>query len=75
MRIWLSKPFYETLPYLYVIAGVLLLLASLYLNYWLWPTIGLISGVLCLVLGLFILLRRREFRTGSEKSRRKKNSR
>jgi hypothetical protein len=72
MRIWLSKPFYETLPYLYVVAGICLLLASLYLNYWYWPTVCLISGVFCLVMGLFILLRRKDFRTDGKKKRRHK---
>ena len=62
MRIWLSKPFYELLPYIYLLAGVSLLLASLYLDYWFWPTLCLIFGILCLVLGLFVLLRRRDFR-------------
>ena len=70
MRIWLSKPFYESLPYIYIVAGILLLLASLYLNYWYWPTIGLVSGVFCLILGLFVMLRRREFRTGSRRKKR-----
>lgn len=62
MRIWLSKPFYEMLPYIYLLAGVCLLLASLYLDYWLWPTFCLIAGVVCLILGLFVWLRRRDFR-------------
>jgi hypothetical protein len=69
MRIWISKPFYEFLPYLYLLAGLALLMASLYLDYWLWPTICLLSGVVCLVFGLMILLRRRDFR---ENPRRKK---
>jgi hypothetical protein len=63
MRIWLSKPFYESLPYIYLIAGIGLLLASLYLNYWYWPTICLVCGIACLILGLIVLLRRRDFRS------------
>jgi len=63
MRIWISKPFYELLPYLYLVSGLSLLLASLYLNYWHWPTICLVSGILCLIIGLFVFLRRRDFRT------------
>jgi hypothetical protein len=62
MRIWLSKPIYETLPYFYLLAGVVCLIASLYLNYWYWPTVCLIGGIACLVIGLIILLRRRDFR-------------
>jgi hypothetical protein len=62
MRIWLSKPFYESLPYIYLVAGVSLLIASLYLDYWYWPTVCLVSGIICLILGLFVFLRRRDFR-------------
>ena len=69
MRIWISKPFYEFLPYLYLAAGLALLMASLYLDYWLWPTICLLAGIVGLVFGLMILLRRRDFR---ENPRRKK---
>jgi len=62
MRIWISKPFYESLPYLYLLAGLLLLVASLYLDFWYWPSICLVSGVICLIFGLMVLLRRRDFR-------------
>jgi hypothetical protein len=62
MRIWISKPFYEVLPYLYLLAGLALLTASLYLDIWYWPTICLLSGIVCLIFGLMILLRRRDFR-------------
>jgi len=64
MRIWLTKPIYETLPYFYVLGGLGLLIASMYLDYWFWPTICLIAGIGCLILGLVILLRRRDFRVG-----------
>jgi hypothetical protein len=62
MRIWLSKPIYETLPYFYLLAGVICLVASLYLDFWYWPTICLIGGAACLAVGLVIFLRRRDFR-------------
>lgn len=63
LRVWLSKPIYETLPFFYLIAGIGLLVASLYLDYWYWPEICLVGGAACLILGLFILLKRRDFRT------------
>ena len=62
MRFWLSKPLYEAVPYLYLIAGLAALIASLYLDYWIWPTIGLVVGFACIIGGLVILLRRRDFR-------------
>jgi len=63
LRIWLTKPVYETLPLFYLVAGLGLLIASIYLDYWYWPEICLAGGVGCLILGLFILLKRRDFRT------------
>jgi len=62
LRIWLSKPLYETLPFFYLLAGVGLFIASLYLNYWYWPELCLAGGVVGFVLGLFVLLKRRDFR-------------
>jgi hypothetical protein len=59
---WLSKPLYEFLPYFYIAAGICLLLASFYLNYWYWPTICLISSGICLIGGLAVVLKRRDFR-------------
>ena len=69
MRIWLSKPLYETLPYFYLLAGTGCLLASLYLNYWYWPSIFLVKGVVCLLVGLIVFLRRRNFRMEREPAR------
>jgi len=59
---WLSKPLYELLPYFYLIAGIFLLATSIYLDYWYWPTICLVSGFVCLIAGLVVLLKRRDFR-------------
>lgn len=59
---WVSKPIYESLPYFYVCAGALSLLASLYLNHWYWPTICFVVGVAALVGGLILFLRRRDSR-------------
>jgi len=62
MRLWLSKPLYEAIPYLYLTAGLAALSASLYLDYWIWPTICLLVGFACIIGGLVIWLRRRDFR-------------
>ena len=62
MRLWLSKPIYEALPYFYLLVGVAALFASMYLNYWLWPVICLICGFTCLIAGLVIFLKRRDYR-------------
>jgi len=74
MRIWLSKPLYEFLPYFYLLAGMVCMLASLYLNYWHWPIICLTAGIACLVLGLVVFLRRRSFRTAHKSSRKNRKA-
>ena len=59
---WLSKPFYEALPYYYIGIGLASLIASLYVNYWYWPAICLVVGLTGLVGGLVVLLKRRDYR-------------
>lgn len=66
MRLWLSKPLYELLPYFYMLAGLACFVASMYLDYWYWPTVCLLAGIACLIFGLVILLRRRDFRNGGK---------
>jgi hypothetical protein len=59
---WVSKPIYESLPYFYLLVGAVSLAASMYLNYWHWPTICFVVGLGCLVAGLVVLLKRRDHR-------------
>ena len=65
---WISKPIYESLPYFYLLVGVLSLCASMYVNHWYWPTICFVTGVLCLVGGLVVLLKRRDSRVTHRRS-------
>ncbi|MFI4869748.1 MAG: hypothetical protein ACHQDD_10435 [Steroidobacterales bacterium] len=58
----LSKPVYESLPWLYALAGALLLAASHRLHSGLLSVLLLIAGALGLVGGAAIWLRRRDFR-------------
>lgn len=59
---WVSKPIYESLPYFYLAVGVIILSASMYVNHWYWPTICFVTGLFCLVGGLVVLLKRRDYR-------------
>ncbi|MDG2376859.1 MAG: hypothetical protein P8M18_10985 [Woeseiaceae bacterium] len=59
---WVSKPIYESLPFFYLAAGVISLMASMYLNHWYWPTICFVVGIATLVGGLVLLFKRRDFR-------------
>jgi len=65
---WLSKPIYEALPYFYLLAGGLSLAASMYLNHWYWPSICFTLGLLCLVAGLVVLLKRRDYRSQARRA-------
>lgn len=62
---WLSKPVYEALPYVYLLAGALMLALSMYLDFSVWPTACLLLGVACLVYGIVLWLRRRDYRQRS----------
>ena len=59
---WVSKPIYESLPYFYLVVGAVNLAASMYLNHWFWPEICFGVGLFCLVAGLVVWLKRRDFR-------------
>lgn len=60
---WLSKPLYESLPFYYVVVGLVALFAGLYVNYWYWPIICTVFGLGSLVGGLAIWLKRRDYRS------------
>ena len=64
---WVSKPIYESLPYFYLLIGITCLGASLYVNYWYWPTICFVVGLVCLVGGLVVLLKRRDHRASNRR--------
>ena len=65
---WVSRPIYESMPYVYLFVGAVSLGASMYLNYWYWPTICFVTGLLCLVAGLVVLLKRRDYRDTDRRS-------
>ena len=64
---WVSKPIYESLPYVYLVLGAIALGFSLYLNYWYMPTICFVVGLFCLTAGLVVLLKRRDHRVSDRR--------
>jgi formate hydrogenlyase subunit 3/multisubunit Na+/H+ antiporter MnhD subunit len=58
----LPRPLYEALPWLYGLGGVLGLLGSYHLADRLWSSVLAVFGVLAILAGLVIALRRRDFR-------------
>ena len=65
---WVSKPIYESLPYFYLLVGALCLSASMYVNHWYWPTICFSTGLVCLVAGLVVFLKRRDYRNTNRRT-------
>lgn len=60
---WLPRPFYEFLPYLYMIVGIVLLAAAWTVNVETLPSVLMVVGALSLMAGLVLWLRRRDYRT------------
>lgn len=58
----LSKPLYEILPYIYMLAGALALGASYLLGGTIWADVVLVLGIFCVLGGVVVLLRRRDYR-------------
>jgi hypothetical protein len=59
---WISRPLYELLPYLYMLLGAVLLAAAWLVELPLWPSIFLAIGALSLLGGLVLWLRRKDYR-------------
>lgn len=59
---WLSKPLYEALPFYYMLAGVALLAAAVYLDDGLWQGVTITLGLAALLAGLVVWLKRRDYR-------------
>ena len=63
-KIWLPKAIYNALPYFYLVAGVLALLATVYISGWFWVLPHyLLFAVACLHMGGLVYRRRHRSRT------------
>jgi hypothetical protein len=60
---WLARPIYELLPYLYMVVGAVLLAAAWVVERSTLPSILLLVGTLSILAGLVLWLRRRDYRT------------
>jgi hypothetical protein len=59
---WLPKPLYEGIPYYYLALGAAALIAAFELDSGYWPEISAVAGVVLLVIGVVLLLRRKGYR-------------
>jgi hypothetical protein len=60
---WLARPVYELLPYLYMLVGLVLLGAAWFVEMSTLPSVFLVVGVLSMMAGVVLWLRRRDYRT------------
>jgi hypothetical protein len=60
---WIARPIYELLPYLYMIVGLILLAAAWVVEMQTLPSVFMVVGSLSLMAGLVLWLRRRDYRT------------
>jgi hypothetical protein len=60
---WLARPVYELLPYLYMLVGLVLLGAAWFVEMSTLPRVFLVVGVLSMMAGVVLWLRRRDYRT------------
>jgi hypothetical protein len=56
---WLARPVYEFLPYLYMLVGLVLLAAAWFVEMSTLPSVFLVVGVLSMMAGVVLWLRRR----------------
>jgi len=59
---WLSEPIYESLPFYYMALGAIAGIGSYRLDVWYWSEILALLSAASLVVGLVLLLKRRDYR-------------
>jgi hypothetical protein len=60
---WMPRPIYELLPYVYMGLGAVLIGTAWFLQVETWPGIMLGVGSLSLLIGIVLFLRRKDYRT------------
>jgi hypothetical protein len=59
---WLPKPLYESIPFHYLVLGAAAIGAAFYVESWYWPEICAGGGLILLITGVMLLLRRKGYR-------------
>jgi len=59
---WLARPLYELLPYIYMLLGLVLIGGSFWVDTARWSSWLLGAGIVALLIGLVLWLKRRDYR-------------
>jgi Flp pilus assembly protein TadB len=60
---WIPKILYESIPFYYLVLGAICIAAAFYVDSWYWAEVLAAGGLLALVIGLVLLLRRKGYRS------------
>jgi hypothetical protein len=60
--VYLARPVYECIPYAYAFAGITLMLLSYFDGRGIWSTLAGVAGLVAVVGGVVIFLKRRDYR-------------
>ena len=60
---WLPRILYESIPFLLLVLGAVGIGAAFYVDSWYWSEILAADGLIALVVGLVLLLRRKGYRS------------
>ena len=60
---WIARPVYELLPYIYMLVGAVLIGGAWFLEMQILPSVLLALGSLSMLVGLVLFLRRKDYRT------------
>lgn len=60
---WIARPLYELIPYLYMLVGLVLLGAAWLIDMEALPGLLLLLGAVSLLAGIVLWLRRKDYRT------------
>jgi Flp pilus assembly protein TadB len=65
---WVSKPVYESVPFLYMAVGVCAAAAAFFIGQEPWRILSLLVGLVFVTGGLVLWLKRRDYRTSRSRT-------
>lgn len=65
---WVTKPIYESMPFIYMAIGVAGAVAAFFVDEGRWQAITLAAGMVFLIGGLVLWLKRRDYRSSRSRT-------